>query len=113
MKVLFDQNAPGPLARFLTKREVTKSPELGWEELRNGDLLRAAEHEGFQVMVTADRNLSYQQNLKGRQLSIVILPSGQWRRVQERLPEVVQAVDEATPGSFRDIRPTLRAKPQK
>jgi hypothetical protein len=78
---------------------------MGWSELRNGDLLRAAEEQGFEVLVTADQNLAYQQNLKGRRLSLVVLPSGRWPKVKERLGEVVHAVDEALPGSFTQLKP--------
>jgi len=93
VKVLFDQNMPRPLARFLASHLVFRSAELGWSELRNGELLRTAEEHGFEVLVTADQNLSYQQNLTGRKLAIVVLPSGQWPRVQMRLGEIVTAVD--------------------
>jgi hypothetical protein len=60
----------------LHAHEITRSGELGWQELKNGDLLDAAQDQGFEVLVTADRNLAYQQNLKGRPLAIVVLPSG-------------------------------------
>ena len=60
MKILFDQNAPRPLARYLARHTVTRTAELGWEELKNGDLLKAAESQGFDLFVTADKNLRYQ-----------------------------------------------------
>jgi Domain of unknown function (DUF5615) len=64
MKVLFDQNVPRNLVRHLIGHEVTRSVELGWQELKNGDLLRSAQEKGFELMVTADRNFAYQQNLE-------------------------------------------------
>ena len=76
MRVLFDQNAPRPLARFLVNHQVIRAAELGWSELRNGDLLSAAEEGGFDLFVTADRNLAYQQNLKDRKLAIVVFAFG-------------------------------------
>jgi hypothetical protein len=103
LRVLFDQNAPRPLARFLVKHEITRSAELGWEELPNGDLLSAAESNGFEVMVTADRNIRYQQNLAKRTIALVILPSGRWPLVKKRLREVVAAVDDSQPGDYRDL----------
>ena len=60
MRVLFDQNVPRDLARHLAGHDVTRSVELGWQELKNGDLLDAAEGKGFDLMVTADGNLAYQ-----------------------------------------------------
>jgi hypothetical protein len=59
VKVLFDQNVPRNLADYLTAHEVTRSIELGWETLKNGDLLKVAQDAGFEVLVTADRNLAY------------------------------------------------------
>ena len=103
MRVLFDQNAPRPLARFLVNHQVIRAAELGWSELRNGDLLRAAEEDGFDVFVTADRNLAYQQNLKDRKLAIVVLPSGQWPEVEPHVAAVVAAVDESGAGGFVDL----------
>lgn len=77
MKVLFDQNVPLSLAKFLAKHRVSTANGVGWAKLKNGDLLKVAEEDGFEVLVTADRNLSYQQNLRGRSIAIVVLPSGQ------------------------------------
>ncbi len=57
MKVLFDNNVPAPLWRHLVGHEVTTARQVGWQELKNGDLLAAAERDGFQVMVTGDKNL--------------------------------------------------------
>lgn len=104
---------PRPLASFLAKHTVNRSAELGWSELRNGDLLRAAEDQGFEGMVTADQNLAYQQNLKGRRLALVILPSGQWPKVKERLQEVIRAVNEALPGSFTQLKPNSFRRTQR
>jgi hypothetical protein len=103
LKVIFDQNVPRPLARFLGNHQVFRAAELDWSELRNGDLLRAAEEAGFDVLLTADRNLSYQQNLKGRKLAIVVLPSGQWPEVEPHVPLIVAAIDSSEPGGFVDL----------
>jgi hypothetical protein len=76
---------------------------LDWEELKNGELLDAAEKEGLEVMVTCERNLRYQQNFSGRSIAIVVLPSGRWPAVRDQIEEVVTAIDEATPGSYREV----------
>ena len=107
MKVLFDQNVPRPLARFLTKHEVTRSARLGWEELKNGDLIEAAEELDFDVIVTADRNLGRQQNLEDRRVAIVVSPSGQWPEVKPHIPLVVRTVDDARPGTFTELPPVF------
>lgn len=84
---------------------VYRSMEMGWSELKNGELLQAAEGQGFEVLMTADQNFSSQQNLSGRNLAIVVLPSGQWPKVKMRLSEIVAAVDGAQAGSFTQIVP--------
>ena len=66
MRVLFDQGTPVPLRHSLAEPEVTTAYELGWSTLKNGELLEAAEDAGFEVLVTTDLNLRYQQNLDSR-----------------------------------------------
>jgi predicted nuclease of predicted toxin-antitoxin system len=106
VRVLFDQNVPRPLARFLLRHSVTRLVELGWQELVNGELIAAAEAQGFEVLVTADKNLRYQQNLAGRRIAILVLPSGQWPVVQQRIAEVVDAINAALPGEYKEIQPS-------
>lgn len=107
MKVLFDQNAPRPLAHFLTLHQVTRLAELGWQELANGELIAAAETAGYEILVTADKNLRYQQNLTGRRIAMIILPSGQWPIIQRQLAEVIVAVDTVLAGEYKEIQPLL------
>ena len=83
VKILFDANTPAPLAAFLKRHQVTRTDELGWQGLENGQLLDAAEQAGFAILVTCDQNVRYQQNLSGRSLALVVLstnhrPSLRW-----------------------------------
>ncbi len=110
MKVLFDANVPAKLRNHLPGHEVTRAQTLGWGELKNGALLDAAEGAGFDVMVTGDKNLSYQQNLGGRKLALVVLPVIDWRVLRQDTAPVLAAVDRATPGSFEAL-PDLEAPP--
>jgi hypothetical protein len=103
LRILFDQNTPRPLARFLVKHEVFTAADQGWERPKNGDLLNASEAGGFGAMVTADKNLAYQQNLSGRRLVLVILPFGSWPKVKPYMDEIVEVVDKAEPGGFYEI----------
>ncbi len=64
MRLLFDQNVPRNLIRHLTGHTVARSARFGWHELENGDLLDAAESRGFDVLVTADKNMQYQQKME-------------------------------------------------
>ena len=104
MKILFDQNAPRPLSRYLAGHAVVRAAELGWEELSNGELIASAEAHGFEAMITADRNLRYQQNLTGRQLIILVLPSGRWPVVRPYIPQIGEALETAKPGDYVEIR---------
>lgn len=102
MRVLFDQGTPRPLRQFLIGHEVKTSAELGWSELENGNLLAAAELS-FDVFLTTDKNLAYQQNLTGRRLAILVLPLPNWNVVKLHVAEILQAVNEAQPGEYRDL----------
>lgn len=103
MRVLFNQGTPVPLRQFLTQHEVTTAYELGWSTLKNGDLLDAAEADGFAVMVTTDTNLRYQQNLSSRRIAIVVLNTPSWPRIQRALAQVISVIDQATEGAFAEI----------
>jgi hypothetical protein len=104
MMVLFDNGTPRTLARYLIDAHtVTEARARGWDQLENGRLLEAAEAAGFEVMVTTDRNLSYQQNLAQRKIAIVVLGKGRWTLIKTHITEIIAAVDSATPGSFTEI----------
>ncbi len=109
MLVLFDNGTPRTLARSLIDRHtVIEARARGWDQLENGDLLTAAEAAGFEVLVTTDKNLSYQQNLSERKIALVVLGQGRWTLIESHLERVVAAVTEATPGSFSYIEIPLR-----
>jgi hypothetical protein len=72
MKILFDQGTPVPLRRHLRGHSVTTAYEQGWSNLSNCELLKAAEEAGYQLFVTTDQNLRYQQNLRERQMAIIV-----------------------------------------
>ena len=74
MRILFDHGTPAPLRRALTGHTVSTAYEMDWTELDNGALLKAAETD-FEALITTDQNLRYQQNLTGRMLAIVELPT--------------------------------------
>jgi hypothetical protein len=103
VRVLFDQGTPVPLRRDLPLHKVTTVYELSWSTLQNGDLIARAEAAGFDVLVTTDRNLKYQQNLRKRKLAVVVLLSTSWPKIQAKVSAVVLAVGEATVGSYAEI----------
>ena len=75
----------------------------GWDTLRNGELLDAAEAAGFELLLTTDRNIRYQQNLTSRRIAIVVLSKARWRLIRAMLPEIAAAVNAATPHSFAEV----------
>lgn len=82
--------------------DVLTAYEMGWSALANGDLLEAAEGV-FDAFVTTDQNLRYQQDLSGRQLAILVLPTTSWPKLQQHVSEVARAVNELRPGDFSEL----------
>jgi hypothetical protein len=103
VKVLFDQGTPAPLRKALTGHTVETAFERGWSTLQNGLLITAAEEAGFEVFVTTDRNLKYQQNLATRTIAIVVLLTTSWPRIERQLPRVVAAIHESTPTGYIEV----------
>lgn len=103
MRVLFDQGTPAPLRQALQGHQVVTAYELGWATLKNGELLLAAEIEGFEVFVTTDRNLRYQQNLASRRIAILVLATTSWPRIQQVTDRVQSAVQACVPGAFVEL----------
>jgi hypothetical protein len=98
--ILFDKNVPDRLDRFLIGHQVRTSTKQGWDLLRNGVLLKTAEDAGFDVLVIADQNIKYQQNLTGRRIAIIVLGSNAWPVLKRRGSEIADLVDAAAPGSY-------------
>ena len=98
--ILLDNNAPKRLRAELPGHTVETAFERGWAALTNGDLIAAAEIASFDVLVTADKNLEYQQNIATRRLAIVVLDDNRWSRVQLNLRKIAEAIELATPGYF-------------
>jgi hypothetical protein len=103
MRVLFDQGTPVPLRQHLSAHQVSTAYELGWGTLSNGELLKQAESQGFEVLVTTDQNLRHQQNLAQRRIAIVVLTSTSWPRIQNVARRVVDAVDGSKPNGYIEI----------
>lgn len=103
MRILFDQGTPVPFRRYLIDHVVGISTDLGWERLRNGDLLVAAEQAGYELLLTTDKNLRYQQNLKERMIAIVVIGHSQWPALEPHVQRVVDAVNAAVPCSYVEV----------
>ena len=103
MRILFDQGVPRGLAASLGSHDVTEARKLKWERISNGVLLKLAEEAGFDLLLTTDKNVRYQQNLADRKISIVVLGQSPWWLVREHLDAIVAAVNAATPGSYAEV----------
>ena len=103
MLVLFDHGTPRSIARWLLGHTVVEAFVKGWDRLSNGELLKAAEESGFDVLLTTDKNIQYQQNLKGRRIAIVVLGNSQRPAVHRHMDRVVAAVTATTPGSYTEV----------
>lgn len=99
MRVLFDHVTPSGIAASLPGHTVEKAKDRGWDAFANGDLLAKAEQAGFDVLLTADKSMRYQQNLTGRRIALVVLRTPQWPVIRLHLKRVAEAVDSAAPGN--------------
>ena len=114
MRILLDQNTPRAVARLLPGHEVRPAADEGWQELTNGELLKAAEEAGFVALVTADKNIRYQQNLTGRQIALVVLSTNTWEVLRDNGGLITAAVNRVQAGSYEEVgfpRPPLRRRP--
>jgi hypothetical protein len=103
MRILFDQATPVPIRAHLDQHVVRTASQQGWDTLKNGDLLTAAEAAGFEILLTTDKNLRYQQNLTDRKIAIIVLGNQQWPQLRPHVQRVVDAITAAVPGSYIEI----------
>ena len=100
MTILLDENLPRGLRRLLSPRSVMTAQEAGYGGLENGQLALAAIEGVFGILVTGDKNLRYQQNLTGRRLAIIELPTNRWPVLRTLQKEIIEAVDHCEPSSY-------------
>jgi hypothetical protein len=113
LRILFDHNVPVGVRGFLTQHEVRTVVEMNWPpQLRNGELLKAAEASGFDLLLTSDQNIRYQQNLAGHRLALVVLGSNIWPVVRHHAAAISATVDMTVSGSFHFIEMPIPPKPR-
>ena len=103
MLILFDNGTPAPLRYALKGHVVVEAIERGWDRLVNGELIAEAEAAGFELLLTTDKNMRYQQNLNGRRIAFVAIGNQQWPTLRRYIERVVEAVNSATPGSVTEV----------
>ena len=103
MRLLFDQGTPVPLRRSLSGHDVATAYELGWSTITNGDLIRLAEQEGYELLITTDTNLRYQQNLKDRNLAILVLTTTSWPRIRQVTDRIEATIALIETGGYEEL----------
>jgi hypothetical protein len=113
--ILLDEGVPIGVRTLVAGFHVEAVAEIGWAGLSNGDLIQAAEEAGFEVMITCDQNIRYQQNLAGRRLAVVVLATNHWDTIRANGSKILPAVEKAAVGSFVIVeipRPPRRRRRQ-
>ena len=106
MRLLFDQGTPVPLRAHLSGHTIDTIYELGWSTLKNGALLAAAEQANYDILLTTDQQLRFQQNLTatvGRRLAVLVLKATSWPRIRAHVALVQYAIDNSNPGSYTEV----------
>jgi hypothetical protein len=103
VKVLLDENLPHALRKYLSGHDTVTAAYAGLAGYKNGALLKAAVENGFEVLVTADKTLQYEQSLKGREIALVCLSANAWRVIKPHVARIAAGVDAAAPGTITTI----------
>ena len=112
MLILFDHGTPKGLAGALSGHAVHTAQARGWDTLSNGALLNAAEAAGFELLLTTDRRIRHQQNLRARRIALVVLAgSTKWSSVRQHADRIAAVVAAATPGSYSEVEIPFEPKP--
>ena len=110
MRILFDKNVPYQLRKYLDGHQARIAAEEGWGRFVNGNLLKQAEGNGFEVKVSADQSLEYQQNLRGRKLALIVLSTNQIRDMENQVERLVAALEVGKEGSYQFVKFDLTPK---
>ena len=103
-RVLLDEGVPRHLAEPPRAADLLATPYANtWKQITNGELLALAERQGFDVLATSDKNISAQQNLRGRRIAIVVLPTNLRREVMAVASAVVDAIRRISSGHLIEI----------
>ena len=110
MRILFDNGTPRQLGRQLFGHVVEEAREHGWDALSNGDLLDRAEEADFEVLITTDQGIRYQQNMFARRIAVVILMNTAWPLISRRAETIRNALEGIQPGEVREVPIPIRGE---
>lgn len=107
MKILLDHNAPQGLRHLLDDHDIQTAEYLGWETLRNGDLIRNAILDGYEIIITCDQSIRFQQNLIQQRITVLTITTNDWDTIQTNISLIRRAIDTAQQGedNIVQIRP--------
>jgi hypothetical protein len=100
VRILLDESVPVQVRNALSGHQVSTAVEMGWRGISNGDLLDRAEAEGFHLLIVADKNFQYQQNLRGRSIAILELWTNHRPTLEKNFERIRTAAESATGGQF-------------
>jgi hypothetical protein len=103
MLILLDQGTPAPIIPYLEGHSARTTAQQGWDRLKNGELLTVAENAGFDLLLTTDRNMPYQQTIGGRKIAVMVLSRQQWPQLRSQIQIVVDALKTVRPGSYTHV----------
>lgn len=104
LRILLDENIPIGLKSPLAGFETRTADEMGWAGTTNGRLLDATEAAGFQLMITADRNVRAQQRLAGRKIALIVISTNHWNTIRDNAAAVISACSGAGEGTYNVVR---------
>lgn len=106
MRILLDECVPRPLRRELPAHDVQTVSEMGWAGKRNGELLSLIRTHGFDVFITVDQNLRYQQELRNSGISVVLLvaQTNRFAELSRLMPRVRAVLDSLAKGELTEVR---------
>ncbi len=103
MRILLDECVPWPMHKLLVGHECSTAQREGWGGVKNGELLRLAEGK-FDLFITSDQNIRYQQNLIARHLPVLELSTNKLRRITAAADLILAAIAAMQPGEFRQLQ---------
>jgi len=104
MKIILDESVPQKLRLLIDRgHTVVTTWYQGWSGLKNGELLNAAEEAGFDLLITADQEISYQQNLKGRKMALLVLSTNNWDYIKAGIAENHGRDRSGNGGSYTEV----------
>jgi hypothetical protein len=103
MNILIDECVPKPIIAYLVGHNAKTAQEMGWASVKNGELLRLAE-SAFDLFITSDKNIRYQQNVKDRKISILVLSTNKWRVIENSITTITVEILQLTSGEYKEIK---------